>query len=206
MKKIISILLVVLLLIGCGSKTATPEATVSGFMDATKAFNFVKMIDYVHVDSEKSDELVDELEESFDTDEMELELFNYFKDNAKKIEYSIDNIVEDDDRATVSVTADYVDGSVLMGAVFEEYMGKIFELAFSGKEPSEEEISELLGTIMNEKIKEIEVEFITSTFEVELIKVNNKWLIDDVSNDLLNVMMSNFMFVIDGLEDLDDWE
>ena len=28
-------------------------------------------------------------------------------------------------------TADYVDGSVLMGAVFEEYMGKIFELAFS---------------------------------------------------------------------------
>ncbi len=205
MKKIISILLV-MLLIGCGAKTTTPSSSVSGFLDATKSFNFVKMSEYVNVDSEKRDEIVDEIEGSFDIDEMEIELFNYFKENAKKIKYSIDNIAEDGNGATVSVMADYVDGSTLMEAVFEEYIGKIFELAFSGDEPSEEEISEILGTIMSEKIEETEVEFITSTFDVELVKVNNKWLIDDVSNDLLNVMMSNFMFIIDGLEDFEDWK
>lgn len=209
MKKKIGIITIIMALLivasGCSSQKKV-EKVVGDFTEAMKAFDLEEMSNKINPKDTDGKEVVSELDEEVEGS-AEKYFIDYIRTNAKKIKYDIEESIVEDDKAIVTVKYKYVDGGPLFKAAFGEYMQQVFASAFTGPEMTDEQISEMLLTIMKQKNEEIEETFTEKTIDIKCVKIDGEWYIDDLNDDIIDVITSNMVSMAEGMNDsfnLDD--
>lgn len=195
-KKLFSIIIAALLLvsmIGCSS--SKPENAVNTLMKNAQKFDIDGIKETLRPELRDNDIAT----EGLDSDETMNLYLDYFKDNAKKIKYSIGDIVVDDDFASVNVEVQYVDGIDALESAVIKLLKESFAGTFSGDEMSDEEMQEVVSTALTNYQSEHGDEFVTTSIVLECIKIDNKWYIDDLDDDFLNVIFCNFVSFMDSI-------
>lgn len=195
-KKLFSIIIAALLLvsmIGCSS--SKPENAVNTLMKNAQKFDIDGIKETLRPELRDNDIAT----EGLDSDETMNLYLDYFKDNAKKIKYSIGDIVVDDDFASVNVEVQYVDGIDALESAVIKLLKESFAGTFSGDEMSDEEMQEVVSTALTNYQSEHGDEFVTTSIVLECIKIDNKWYIDDLDDDFLNVIFCNFVSFMNSL-------
>lgn len=195
-KKLFSIIIAALLLvsmIGCSS--SKPENAVNTLMKNAQKFDIDGIKETLRPELRDNDIAT----EGLDSDETMNLYLDYFKDNAKKIKYSIGDIVVDDDFASVNVEVQYVDGIDALESAVIKLLKESFAGTFSGDEMSDEEIQEVVSTALTNYQSEHGDEFVTTSIVLDCIKIDNKWYIDDLDDDFLNVIFCNFVSFMNSL-------
>lgn len=207
MKKRLSIILTILSILvlasGC-SAGEKPDKVVSEFIEAMKEFDFELMSTKINPEARGE---MDEIEDIYGEDgSLENYFIEYVEGNAKKITYTINESEVDENKAKVNVSFEYVDGAPLFKATFAEYMKEIFALAFSNmdEEITDEQYSEIFIKSMEEQSELIEETFTEKTLDVECMKIEDEWYINEPSDEILDVLMSNMMSTMDELDNFDD--
>lgn len=114
-------------------------------------------------------------EEEFDQEAQKL-LFD-------KLDWKILNASEEEDSATVEVEITNKDFKTIIG----NYMQRIIKAAFSGENPSEEEMTNYLI----EELNNSEVQNVTSNQTIMLEKKDGKWEVTE-DNDFVNIFLPGF--------------
>ncbi len=114
-------------------------------------------------------------EEDFDQEARKL-LFD-------KLDWKILNVKEEGDKATVEVEITNKDFKTIIG----NYMQRIIKVAFSGENPSEEEMTNYLI----EELNNGEVQNVTSNQSIVLEKKDGKWEVTE-ENDFVNIFLPGF--------------
>lgn len=195
-KKLFSIIIAALLLvsmIGCSS--SKPEIAVNTLMKNAQKFDIDGIKETLRPELRDNDIAT----EGLDSDETMNLYLDYFKDNAKKIKYSIGDIVVDDDFASVNVEVQYVDGIDALESAVIKLLKESFAGTFSGDEMSDEEMQEVVSTALTNYQSEHGDEFVTTSIVLDCIKIDNKWYIDDLDDDFLNVIFCNFVSFMNSL-------
>ena len=193
MRRIVAAFIGIFLLLSAGcTATPVPEDTVKRFVSAAQNFDFQAMaqeIDPATMDPE------DNWEEMMGDEQADIgqEVFlDYFQENAAKIEYEILDTNVDGETATVNTKFRYVNGAPLMRDAFTQFIGEMFALAFSGVEVSEEEATQKILDILENKRDIVEPEFVEENIEISLVLKDGRWYIEEMSEALSNVIISNF--------------
>lgn len=195
-KKLFSIIIAALLLVSMiGCSPSKPENAVNTLMKNAQKFDIDGIKETLRPELRDNDIAT----EGLDSDETMNLYLDYFKDNAKKIKYSIGDIVVDDDFASVNVEVQYVDGIDALESAVIKLLKESFAGTFSGDEMSDEEIQEVVSTALTNYQSEHGDEFVTTSIVLECIKIDNKWYIDDLDDDFLNVIFCNFVSFMDSI-------
>lgn len=183
-----------------GSK---PENTVNDYFKAAQNFDGPAMTQLLAADtSETQKELSNMLNGDEAEDGFGKYLMDYMKGNAKKMTYQVKSTSMGEDKALVTVESKYLNAGPVYQEVMGEVISKVMGLAFSGKQPSEEEISALFDGVIEEKAKGKDLTFKTEEVELDLIKKDGKWLISDVDEDMADVMTSGFIEATESMGEL----
>lgn len=203
MKKIFNVILIlaIVLSLSACSNQSKPETTVSEFIEAAKMFDFSQMSLKINPSSTPSKEKISELEEGSEENSYEKYFMDYLKSNAKKITYEIKKSAIDGDNATVTVDFKYVDGGPLLKATIGDVFSQAISMAFAGVEVNDDEMSQLFVSSMEKQKENISESFTERTVEIKCIKVDNKWYLEDISDDFIDVIISNFGTVAKELDE-----
>ena len=125
---------------------------------------------------------------------------DYFRENSSKMTYEIKNSEVDGDTAVVTVNFKYIDGTGALKDALSKLFEEAFYQAFSEDEMSDEEMEDLLVKAINDYDPEDGDTFDTKTVEINCIKKDNKWYIDEISDDLLDVIFCNCPSYLDSLD------
>ena len=177
------------LLAGCSG--AKPESTVEAFFKAGQQLDTEAMAATI---LSSNQEEVTETEELI-TDDSNDYLVEYFKANAEKITYEVTGSEVDGNTAVVTMNAKYVDGAPLMTATVSSVFSKILPLGFSGSELSEEEMDQIYEDTMKEQAEIVPETFTEATLKIDLVKENNQWYITEITDEMVDVVMSGFMLL-----------
>lgn len=191
------LLLGALALVGCGPK---PEETINGFMDQVKNFNLEGAGQYVAGDKANVEE---DIKESFDQEEIPESVENYLKDKAKKIEYKIGEVKEDGDKAVAKVKFKYVDSTELVTKTISQFIQESLTLSLADANTSDEKFEEMLESIFNKNLEQVEDRFVEKDLDVNLVKEKDKWLIEDLDDNILDVVLANFNSIFKDLDKMD---
>lgn len=211
MKKGIKVLLVgmalMLVLTGC-TKKDTPENTVDSFFSAIKKLDSETAKKYVSADAKETIESeVDgyiEAEEDEEIDFSKVEGIDVTKANLKELfselDYKITNTVITDDTAVVTIDANYADASKLIVATVSGVFGTLMGDAFSGKEePTAIDSLNLINRMFNSNYNDYEKVTTSKTVDINLVKEDDKWVIAEIEEDLVNVLLFN---IVEGINDI----
>lgn len=199
---IIMSLVFTLFLTSCGVK---PETSVDTLLSGMKSFDIEKIHSVIDPDegkegSEDFETFEDMLEDEDDSTKAILE---YCKEKSKKIEYKILDSKVDKDKAVVNVHVKYVDGTEVMSKTMSEFMQQGMALAFSGGDLSEENSNKIFTSIFNKAVEETEDTFTEKDLKINLINKENKWYIKEFDDELLNIVLVNFIDVLGVFNDDD---
>ena len=172
------------LVAACGF--ASPEAVVKDFFEAAKKQDQEGMSATL-AESAGRDFGFDEDSSS---DPLAVYLKERLKANAGKISYQIVKVETVEEESRVSVSVRYVDEGPLLKAVLGEYLLRAFQLAFSSKEPSEEEMDQLLYDVFKEQDEALEESFKEAELEVRLVREDGKWRIAEVTEGMKDALTS----------------
>lgn len=187
MKRILSTIMVAMLaitsLVGCGSSDS-PTGIVKAYFEEVKLGENgdTKKLILSTLEKEVNPNGQDEILEE---DSFSAEAEKAMNDILSKIEYKIGEEKIDGDKATVSVSLNNVNFSNLFMQFLNKYMTEVLNIAFEGKEMSEEELTKLSNDLLIELMNDSEQE--TRTGEISLVKVDGKWQIDN--NEALTELM-----------------
>lgn len=117
----------------------------------------------------------------------------HLKTNAGKMTYKISESEVNGDKAVVTVDCKYVDGGVLLKATLGEAFAKILGMSFTGVEPTDEEMGQMFISIMQEQSKTLGETYSEDTLKINCIKQDDVWYIEEVSEEMLDVVMSGFI-------------
>lgn len=182
------------LLAGCSG--AKPESTVEAFFTAGQQLDAEAMAATILSTNEEE---VTETEELLLDDSNEY-LVEYFKTNAEKMTYEVTGSEVDGDKAVVTINAKYVDGAPLIQATISSAFMKMLPLAFSGVEMTEEETNQMFADTMKEQAEIVSETFKEATLKIDLIKEGNEWYITEITDEMMDVVMSGFMSLSTELE------
>ncbi|PTQ84486.1 uncharacterized protein DUF4878 [Trichococcus patagoniensis] len=186
-RTIVVTMLSLALLAGCSG--AKPESTVEEFFAAGQQLDTEAMAATVLSTNEEE---VTEPEELL-TDDSNEYLLEYFKTNAEKMTYEVTKSEIDDDKAVVTMNAKYVDGAPLITATFSSVFMKMLPLAFSGTEMTEDETNQMFADTMKEQAEIVSETFKETTLKINLVKEDNEWYITEITDEMMDVVMSGFM-------------
>lgn len=187
MRRILSSIMVIIIattsLIGCGADSS-PKATVKAYFEEVKLGENgdTKKLILSTLEKEVNPNGKDEILEE---DSFSVEAEKDMNDILSKIEYKIGEEKIEGDKATVSVSLNNVNFSNLFMQFLNKYMTEVLNIAFEGKEMSEEELTKLSNDLLIELMNDSEQE--TRTGEISLVKVDGKWQIDN--NEALTELM-----------------
>jgi hypothetical protein len=183
--KIISILLVVVLIVlaGCGGSGAKPEKTVEDCLNAIREGKLDSVNQYV-LDGEASLSNVED-------ERNEVVLNEAFK----KLEYEILESKVEGENAQVKVKIVAPDMAKIMG----QLMISALNNAFSGD--SEEAMQEKMNNEMKEIFNSNSFEMVTSEVVVSLKQKDDKWLID-ANEQFVNAITGNLLEVMNELSNI----
>lgn len=197
MKKTICCILSFMFAIGLAAcqSTPNPEDTVKGYFEAAKVSDAEKMNSFVNpknVSSEDSSSTSSE--DSEDKEEMDLvnDLLDYIKGNNKKVTYNIKSTEVKENNAAVTVNCKFVDASAILKDSIADYIPQAFAKAFTGQQDAKESSKEI-AELMKNKIQTTKETFAEKAVKVNCVKVEGKWYIDKVDDDLQNVFSSNLV-------------
>lgn len=194
MKKILSIILLttmILTFFGCGSEK--PEATVDKYFTAAQKLDFETMsATIVPSNTEDLEETTDLMNEEKQDDYTKYFL-DYLKNNVEKMTYKITSSEVDGDNAIVTVDCKYIDGGTLLKATIGEAFSQMLEMAFTGVEQTDEEMGDMFVSIMEEQSKTLGETYLEETIKINLIKQQDSWYIEEVSDEMIDVIMSGFI-------------
>ena len=183
----------ILFIAGC-SISPKPESTVSDFIEAGKKFDLTKMATMVNPSN--ASKITDVMKDGKDSkDQYQKYFLDYFKENAAKITYKVKGTKTENDKATVTVDFKYVNGGPLLKATLGDVFSKTFSLAFTGVQVKDEDMGPMFVSAMKKQKETIKESFVEKSIDIKLTKADNKWYIDQPSDELLDVFTSNFMSV-----------
>ena len=197
---IIAIIITIIILIGGCSPQVNPETTVREFIEAVKDLNLDEIALKINPKDKGIKEQLSNIGEN-EEEEFQKYFLEYMRLNAKKITYEIETIEIKDESAIASVKFKYINGGPLLKETISEYIPEAFSQIFTGKEMTDEENTEMFIGIMEEKKGTIEESFIEKTVEIQCIKIDDQWYIDNPSYELLDVAMSNILSIGKELEE-----
>jgi len=197
-----------------------PDAIVSSFFDAAKAFDFEKMESYVNPDNVG---ILNNLADKYTNTNNVID--KYFSvslpEAAAKLTYEIKATTITDDTASVTVSCKYIDGSKFILDVIQEYIDIALETTLAGSEITPQQANSMLSKIAAEKkssiipkdipkdkpknktkdapqetpkeepIEEPKDVYIDKTFDVKCVKIGGKWKIDTVNGEMIRAITAN---------------
>lgn len=173
-------------MVGCNStQEVKPDDTVKAFFEAAKKFDVEGI--KTTFDANDAENIVNINDQLTDTSKFFTE---YMKENASEISYEIENSEVTENEAVVTVKAKYVDSGDILGAVIAEAMPKLFSLALSGSEPTDEDMENIIVEILNEKASTLEKKYKEAVINISLIKKEDKWYITNVNDEIYDVLSS----------------
>lgn len=176
MKKILSILMIVVLLFtitGCsGSK---PQDTVKFYLDSLKNGDAEEAVEYLKLEEdtiETPDEIIsDEEDEDFN---------EAFKIAYSKLEYRILETEVNGDTAVVETEINAPDLGTIMTEVFKEVLPMALASAFDDSDDNynDEEMDNLMNTMLLDKVNSDDMPMVKKKIKINLVKEGDKWLIE----------------------------
>ena len=160
-----------------------PETPVSGFCAAMQTFDLGAMNDYLEVEDTSIDTLLDNMDGIYES------VMEVMAQYSQGMTYTITDTQKEGDSATVSVSFDYVDISVLFGQTMETYVQEI--ISSLGSDLSEEEMVERFMEILKETSQSDETEKSTITADFTCVKTEKGWKISHVPGEVLTVLTGN---------------
>ena len=211
-------ILSVLMLVACGGKSG-PEQTIDSLMTDYKDLKFQELEKYVDKGvSGEVDEIID-FEEFSGIDFSKVEKFDDLKANfkklTKKVKYDVTNVEEDGTTATADIKFTYADAGEPLARSFGDYIGRMFGLAFSGQEMTEEELelkaAEIMVDIVSDNLDGYEVTTKEVQGKIELAEKEGEWVITDIDEEIMNALTFGLIEVLDdfdpfGMEGSTDFE
>jgi hypothetical protein len=212
-KKIALFIMLIAVIILAGCQKISPESTVDNFFKSARNLEIKKASEMLTADlaqayeemlKENEDFLGNEDDEEITFDEMkELEIYKEveteFKKLAGKLKHKIVDTKIDDDNAEIEVEVTYADASEPLIQAIGEMFGKMIGLAFSGTEPTEEDIINLAFETIDKSLKNSEIETATTSGVILLVKSDKQWLIKEFDENIVNALLF-------GLGDFDDFD
>ena len=189
-KKLFSIMLaaiIMLSMVGCNS--SKPEKTVNTVLKSAQKFDIESIRNLI--DPELRDDYI--LEEDIESNEEMSYFIDFFKKNASKIKYTIGETVVDDDFACVNVEFEYVDGLDALEYALTQLLTKSFGSLFTETEMDAEEIKKIVSNALNEYQSENGEYFLMDEISFDCVKIDNKWYLDGIDDDFLNVLFCNYI-------------
>lgn len=166
-------------------------ATIDGFVKEMRDFNIAGFLQYTTPD--KLDE--EKINNQLPNDELFKIQTEYLKKNASQITYKIEEVKEKDNKALAKIKFRYVDMSSILENTLNEYSEETED-----KNIAEKEKDKILENILKREISESTPVYIEKIVKVELIKINDKWYINNLNDDLIDVMLSDYLETFDKLK------
>lgn len=199
------IMLMAFVLVGCSNNKIEDKAEVEesnfdqeivtrvdGFISEMKNFNLNAFITYINPMQINNNELPN-IDMNNNLFQRQLE---YLKNNASEITYKVEDVKVKENEATVKIRFRYND----MSSVIENTLIKYVETAPSENNYSEEEKNKILSDILEKEIIESDPIYIEKSINVDMIKIEDVWYINNLNNDLINIMMSNYLYTFEKLD------
>ena len=200
MKKAIALVLILALtlsLTACGSK---PETAVDKFFSAVKTYDSEAMTNaLIPTATDGLGSASEYLKES--TDPIAAPFMEYLKGNAAKITYEVTGAKVNGDEATVTVKCKYVDGSQLFAKIIQELFTELMTAAFSGKELTEAQMTQIGVDLLNKNLSTATETFTEKTIDISCVNVDGTWYVANVSDEMADVVSSNLFTAAKGLAD-----
>ncbi len=108
----------------------------------------------------------------------------------EKLEWKILKVTEEGDTANVEIEITNKDFKTIIG----NYMQKVLKIAFSGEQPSQEEMTNYLMEELNKE----DIQNVTTTQNILLNKQDGKWVISE-ENDFANILLPGFSEAMNSL-------
>lgn len=192
LKLLVPLVIIAILLVGCGGSKPKPEDTVTIFMDSLKKVDWQSMSSCM-----KDSDWEGENEELIDEESMQ----EFFTNTLAKLSYTIGESKVEGDNATVPVDIKYYDGTDLITEIMGEYFTKAMGMALSGQDMSDDDATKMLGEMFSEKTQDLGDTYDEISVTFECVKEDEKWVISDLDDNMLNVITSNFNKVSEDLND-----
>ena len=188
MKKVLCVIIALVLILSlaaCGGfKKGTPEATVDTLMSAIKVLDVEKIQSVMANSVDPSEIGLDSVPEA---------LMKQVKAWLSKMTYKIGTSTVNGESAEVPVDIKYIDASPVIKAALTEYMTQAVSMALSGKEVTEEAMAQLLSDIIEDKVKTEKTETAEASINIKLTKTGDDWKVSDISEEIVNVILSNML-------------
>ena len=91
----------------------------------------------------------------------------------------------------------YIDGTNIYAATIQEYTRKIAVAAYAGKEMTQDDIQEMLASLLAENASTADEKYSEIDITYPLIKIGNDWKIVSLDDTTVKVMCANFKSVKD---------
>lgn len=182
-KLLMPLIMMIVLLVGCGKSEPKPDEMVTKFMESLKKVDWKSMASYM-----KDSDWEGENEELIGEESMQ----DFFTNTLAKLTYTVGESKVDGGNATVPVDIKYYDGTDLISEILGEYFTKAMGVALSGQEMSDEDATKMLGDMFSEKTKNLEDTYDEISIDFECVKEDDKWVISNLDDNMLNVITSNF--------------
>ena len=124
---------------------------------------------------------------------------DFFTTVNKKMTYKITKNKFDIQNGTAKVTVHmkYIDGTNIYAATIQEYTRKVAVAAYAGKEMTQDDIQEMLATLLAENASTADEKYSEIDITYPLIKIGNDWKIVSLDDTTVKVMCANFKSVKD---------
>jgi len=166
-----------------GSK---PEDTIESFFEAINTYDFEKI---KALTFEENIDKIDNLTSGENKYISNLE--EVLKINAEKISYEILESNVEGDKASYKVKCTYIDASRQFGEATGYIINQVIESSLSGVKLNEEELNKLLAIVFKTKLPEMEEQIIEKPINISCIRIDKKWYIEDITDEIADVMLSN---------------
>ena len=124
---------------------------------------------------------------------------DFFTTVNKKMTYKITKNKFDIQNGTAKVTVHmkYIDGTNIYAATIQEYTRKVAVAAYAGKTMTQEDIQEMLASLLTENASTADEKYSDIDITYPLIKIGDEWKIVSLDDTTVKVMCANFKNVKD---------
>ncbi len=208
MKRILLIILVLALVVGC-SPSSGPEGSLEALFEASKKLDSPSIAGLIDPANQEN---ISQIEEFFQEDSplkennpVEKNLETYFKDSAQLISYRVLESEVKGEEARFKIEVDHVESKELLQRIFMEIFSRAFEFSFEDFDP-DEIYSDIIRDVMPEKLEATGRKIL----DLELVRLDKKWYFKELGEDYLDVLSAGFLTAASSLdffgefEDIDD--
>lgn len=187
------VLLFFVFLAGCA--IVKPLTILTDFIEAGKRFNFEEMATAINPADKNYIERLINLARKDSTIEgpYQKHFYEYFKKNAEKITFDVQEAKVKGDKAFLKVKFTYVDGTPFFKATVNEVLAKAASKDVLDRAAAEEEMALIFREEMDKQKEKFEELFVDKVIDINFIFEGKEWYIDNPSEELLDVFTSNFI-------------